>query len=251
MWGLNSNKKFYRKYIIKLKNENNDIREMHFLLNDSEPTKKFVNMINKSNDKTIRESTYNFSFNSDINSPEIAKNNLNLHLNKFNLLQKSKKEIYSFKLFKFSGDILIDQQFLNKSHSKFEKWKGNKDLYNYFQNNEFLFNQSQYELDRINNCIHILEQKLLQKYSQKSKNYYIAARLSFTTDERIKLSRKWFKYFSMDTSFGDLRMNYATKGKNLGHIFKDNDLEHLKSGGKVTPQKYFNTGINAFFEVIV
>ena len=220
---------------------------MHFLLNDSEPTKKFVDMINKSNDKTIKKSTYNFSFNSDINSPEIAKNNLNLHLNKFNLLQKSKKEIYSFKLFEFSGDILIDQQFLNKSHSKFEKWKGNKDLYNNFQNNEFLFNQSQYELDRINNCIHILEQKLLQKYSQKSKNYYIAARLSFTTDERIKLSRKWFKYFSMDTSFGDLRMNYATKGKNLGHIFKDNDLEHLKNGGKVTPQKYFNTGINAFF----
>ena len=57
MWGLNINKKFYHKYIIKLKNKNNDIREMHFLLNDSEPTKKFINMINKSNDKKIREST--------------------------------------------------------------------------------------------------------------------------------------------------------------------------------------------------
>ena len=28
MWGLNNNKNFYRKYINKLKNENNDIREM-------------------------------------------------------------------------------------------------------------------------------------------------------------------------------------------------------------------------------
>ena len=109
---------------------------------------------------------------------------------------------------------------------------------------KFLFNKTQFELDRINNSIHILEQKLLQKYSQNS---YLSSRLSFTTDERIKLSRKWFKYFSMEASFGDLRMNYATKGKSLSHIFIDKDIEHLRSGGKVTPQRYFNTGINAFF----
>ena len=37
----------------------------------------------------------------------------------------------------------------------------------------------------------------------------------------------------MACSFGDLRMNYATRGKNLD-IFKDNDLEHLE-GGRPTP----------------
>ena len=51
----------------------------------------------------------------------------------------------------------------------------------------------------------------------------------------------------MGLSFGDLRMNYATRGKNLGHIYQDNDLMHLKDGGKPMPQKTFNTGINIFF----
>ena len=93
----------------------------------------------------------------------------------------------------------------------------------------------------------MLEAKLETKYTQNLSNPYLHGRLSFSTNKRLKLNKKWYKYFSMERSFGDLRMNYDTKGKNLGHIFIDNDLKHLIEGGRPVPQSTFNVGINAFF----
>ena len=76
--------------------------------------------------------------------------------------------------------------------------------------------------------IHLLEKKLDEKYNKNKNNPYIYGRISYTTDERFKLNKKWFKYFTMESSFGDLRMNYATNEKSLGHLYEDDDLIYLK-----------------------
>ena len=247
MWLIKKKKNINYKYIIKLENDEKDSREMHFILNNTEPAKKFIQMVLNLKKRSINKITYTHSFDSDLNSPVNLCEILNSHINLFNALQK-KTSNFQFDLFEFSGYQDKDQQFLNKLHANFEKWFANNDLYENLEfNNQENIEKAQYHLNRINSSIHMVEAKLPTKYSIDSDNPYLHGRISFTTKQRFKLRKKWHKYFSMAYSFGDLRMNYATRGKNLGHIFKDNDLEHLKEGGRPIPQSSFNTGINAFF----
>lgn len=61
------------------------------------------------------------------------------------------------------------------------------------------------------------------------------------------MSSRWHRSFSLQERFGDLRMDYATKGKNLGHLFADDDVVHVDVGGLPNPQKTFSAGIFGFF----
>ena len=63
-----------------------------------------------------------------MDSADFYKEKLNHHFNKFNSLLITTNKKYKFSLFKFSGNKKDDQIFLNKAHSQFEKWKGNKNL---------------------------------------------------------------------------------------------------------------------------
>ena len=93
----------------------------------------------------------------------------------------------------------------------------------------------------------MLEQRLEHWYGN-SINPYVYSRISYCTyNEGIKMNSKWHDSFSMQIKFGDLRMNYATKGKNLQHLFFDDDMVHINGGGKPTPQRSFNDGIHAYF----
>ena len=146
------------KYIINFKNEKNDLREMHFLLNNSEASKEFINIIRKTKKKSINKNTYTHSFNADPNSANIIKDKLNRHIRIFNELQ-NKNSLFRFDLFEFSGNKIKDQQFLNKQHSNFEKWAGDIDLFNKLKYQEN-YDKAKYELNKINNTIHLLESKL-------------------------------------------------------------------------------------------
>ena len=147
--------------------------------------------------------------------------------------------------FSFSGSKEKDKQLLNINHAKFESWAGGS-IVNVFKGTNKV-SKADFYLHRINNNIHMLEQRLEHWYGN-DENPYVYSRLSYTThNKRHPMVSKWYDSFSMQIKFGDLRMNYATKGKNLQHLFFDDDMVHINGGGKPTPQVSFNEGIHAYF----
>ena len=172
------------------------------------------------------------------------KDTLNYHIKEFNNLQKKNNSSLRFQEFEFSGSRVEDKKLLNINHAKFESWCGN-DVHVFKGTNKV--KEANIHLNRINNNIHMLEQRLEHWYGN-DQNPYVYSRLSYTTlNKRITMNSKWYDSFSMQIKFGDLRMNYATKGKNLQHLFFDDDMVHIKGGGKPTPQATFNEGIYAYF----
>lgn len=230
-------------YIIKLKTNNNIIKTIKFELNDSEATKDFI--LNFKNNKCkINENTKNISLNCEKDYILKVKDTLNYHIKEFNNLQKKNNSSLRFQDFKLSGSIKQDKNLLNINHAKFESWVNNDvNVFNGYNK----VKEANINLHKINNNIHMLEQRLEHWYSDTI-NPYVYSRLSFTTsNKRIPMKLKWHNSFSMQIKFGDLRMNYATKGKNLQHLFFDDDMVHINGGGKPTPQSTFNDGIHAYF----
>ena len=231
-------------YIIYLLTKEKKVKKMTFKLNNKLATQDFVSIFKNQNYK-ISKNTLNLSLNSNKTYILKVKDTLNNHIKIFNSLQKKNNSKLNFDEFYFSGDKLKDKQFLNITHAKFESWAGSGTV-NVFKGKNKIPN-CEYQLNRINNNIHMLEQRL-EHYYENEDNPYIYSRLSYTTlGTRIPISSRWFDSFSMQIKFGDLRMNYATQGKNIQHLFFDDDMIHIKGGGKPTPQKWFNNGIYAFF----
>ena len=220
-------------YIVKLKTNSNNIKIMKFKLNDSVASKDFVSYF-KNNDCNISKNTKNISLNCENN-----------HIAQFNELHKKNNSDLRFQEFTFSGSKNKDKKLLNINHAKFESWAGGSEV-NVFKGSNKIKGAC-IHLHRINNNIHMLEQRLEHWYGN-DENPYVYSRLSYTTlNQRIKMKSKWYDSFSMQIKFGDLRMNYSTKGKNLQHLFFDDDMVHINGGGKPTPQATFNEGIHAYF----
>lgn len=229
-------------YVIKLKTNNNQIKMMKFKLNDSIASKDFI--LNFKNNKcAVSDFTKNISMNCNKDYIIDVKNKLNFHITEFNNLQKKNNSSLRFDEFEFSDSINNDKLLLNINHAKFESWCGND--VNVFKGYNKV-PEAHIHLQRINNNIHMLEQRLEHWYN--SNNPYVYSRISYTTtNERIPMKSKWYDSFSMQIKFGDLRMNYATKGKNLQHLFFDDDMVHINGGGLPTPQTSFNEGIHVYF----
>lgn len=232
-----------RYYIVKLKTNSNNIKLMKFKLNDCVASKDFI--LNFKNNKCkISNSTKNISLNCEKDTILKVKDTLNYHIKEFNSLQKKNNSSLRFQEFEFSSSRVEDKQLLNINHAKFESWCGNN--VNVFKGTNKV-NEADIHLHRINNNIHMLEQRLEHWYGN-DENPYVYSRLSYTTsNKRIPMNPKWYDSFSMQIKFGDLRMNYATKGKNLQHLFFDDDMVHINGGGLPTPQSSFNDGIHAYF----
>lgn len=231
-------------YVIKLKTNSNTIKTMKFKLNDCVASKDFI--LNFKNNKcNIMNSTKNISLNCKKDYIIEVKDKLNYHIKEFNNLQKQNNSSLRFQEFDFSGLKVDDKKLLNINHAKFESWCGKNDV-NVFKGHNKI-PKANIHLHRINNNIHMLEQRLEHWYGN-DENPYVYSRLSYTTtNKRIPMKPKWYEQFSMQIKFGDLRMNYATKGKNLQHLFFDDDMVHINGGGKPTPQSTFNEGIHAYF----
>ena len=230
-------------YVIKLKTNLNEIKTMKFKLNDSLAAKDFIANF-KNNTCKISNPTKNISLNCQKDYILKVKDTLNYHIKEFNKLQKNNNSSLHIQEFDFSGSVDKDKKLLNINHAKFESWAGND--VNVFQGRNTI-PEANIHLNRINNNIHMLEQRLEHWYGNDN-NPYVYSRLSYTTtNKRIPMKPKWYDSFSMQIKFGDLRMNYATKGKNLQHLFFDDDMVHINGGGKPTPQASFNEGIYAYF----
>lgn len=231
-------------YKITYETNENDKKYMYFKFNESVGANEFVKKF-KNNKFKISPATTNLDFNCDYDFISEKANELNFHVSEFNKLQsKDPTQNLFFPVFEFSGDVNTDKQLLNELHARFESYAGTN-LEAFPGRNKI--RSAKRHLDRINNNIHMLEQRLPYYYSQ-NENPLVYSRISYTTkNKRHKMQEIWYGEFSMQIKFGDLRMNYATRGKNIEHLFVDNDMVHISSGGRPTPQAVFNEGIHAHF----
>ena len=150
----------------------------------------------KNNKCKIFNSTKNISLNCEKKYIVEVKNKLNHHIKQFNKLQKNNSSL-RFQKFEFSGSIDNDKQLLNSNHVKFESWAEGS-VVNVFKGLNKI-PEAEHDLHRINNNIHMLEQRLEHWYNDNNNdNPYVYSRISYTTkNKRIKMNSKWYDSFSM------------------------------------------------------
>jgi hypothetical protein len=104
-----------------------------------------------------------------------------------------------------------------------------------------------FHLNNINNSIHALESALL--LSDTGLNAYFSTYLRDMTraNPSIPLENDDYERFTLHGRFGDLLLGYGTAGKNLFHVFKDNDKDFFINGNKPSPQRAITTNILSWF----
>lgn len=104
-------------------------------------------------------------------------------------------------------------------------------------------------LNNVNNCVHALESIIQINEADSNINGWFAYSLCAPIGDKIKipLEEEDYDLFTMDEEFGDLFLGYATTGKNLYHIMKDNDIKLLDDGAKASPQRLFSANSLAIF----
>lgn len=102
-------------------------------------------------------------------------------------------------------------------------------------------------LNAINVNVHTLESSVANFYRPSST--YTSAWISLPCNNqiRVRMPDSVKRLFQISFDFGDLCLGYATRGKNLEHIWKDNDVSLLRSGASATPQQYISRGIISMF----
>lgn len=176
------------------------------------------------------------------------KENLNRHVDNFNELQHKHGSTLRMDSFFLSGSVSSDQVLLNRIHSQFESWNGEcvEDACVFEGSNRV--SEATYHLTQINYHVHALERRLEILYDKE--NPYSTPNLYFGQlpyTDRILMSPRWHQEFSMQRKFGDVCIDYATKGKSISHIALDNDILLLEGGGMPRAQITFNTGVTVFF----
>jgi hypothetical protein len=104
-----------------------------------------------------------------------------------------------------------------------------------------------FHLNNINSKIHTLEFAVGLKPDQKRAYFSIFLRDLLNDTRSIPLDSEEFKLFSLDAKFGDLMLGYGTTGKNLYHIYLNNDVNFFKEGNRQSPQSAITTNVLGWF----
>lgn len=104
-----------------------------------------------------------------------------------------------------------------------------------------------FHLNNINNSIHALESALMLTDTQLNAYFSTYLRDMTKVNPSIPLENDDYKKFTLQGRFGDLFLGYGTTGKNLFHIFKDNDRDFFRNGNKPSPQRAVTTNVLAWF----
>jgi hypothetical protein len=142
---------------------------------------------------------------------------------------------------------------LNFIHSKFEEYANLFLDVNMQKSNvsmkQSIKNKITFHLNNINNCVHTLESVI----GINSTSDYVSGWLTFSVCKENgytfneKLKEDDFDLFTMGSQFGWLFLGYATTGKSLYHIMKDDNLDLLQAGAMASPQVSFSTNTLALF----
>ncbi|MDK2764849.1 MAG: hypothetical protein KYX63_12775 [Alteromonas macleodii] len=179
-------------------------------------------------------------------SGNIDPSKINACIGEFNSIVNgpSASEIPHFAPSDFSSDVKL----LNQIHSMFE------DFGYQLQSKGWLFDKLQSSdirthcsslLDEINCNVHLLEGAVNDFYKPKT-NTSCWLSLPFRGHDKLPMKDSLKDLFQLSSNFGDLFLGYATRGKNLQHIMKDNDVELLRHAS-ATPQKYISKGVISLF----
>jgi hypothetical protein len=172
---------------------------------------------------------------------------INKSIDFFNKKNPLKKQITQY----VETDTTHEQ--LNFIHSKFEEY-ANLYLDVNLKKSEVKLKESfkkkiTYNLNNINNCVHTLESIIDIDESIGHVNGWFTFSLKNKEGDTFEqnLKEEDFDLFTLEEKFGWLYLGYATTGKNLHHIMKDNNVDILKEGGKASPQITFSTNLLGLF----
>jgi hypothetical protein len=104
-----------------------------------------------------------------------------------------------------------------------------------------------FHLNNINNNIHALESALMLTDTQLNGYFSTYLRDMTKVNPSIPLEYDDYQRFTLQGCFGDLFLGYGTTGKNLFHVFKDNDVHFFTNGNEPSPQRAITTNILAWF----
>lgn len=140
--------------------------------------------------------------------------------------------------FEHAANIYLPEELLSSDHNKSLEKKEPKcpDL-----------DLLAFHLNNINNSIHALESALMLSDSQLNAYFSTYLRDMTRGNPSIPLEDDDYQKFTLQGSFGDLLLGYGTAGKNLFHVYKDNDINFFRNGNKPSPQRAITTNILAWF----
>lgn len=104
-----------------------------------------------------------------------------------------------------------------------------------------------YHLNNINSKIHALEFSVGLVPGEKRAYFSIFLRDLLNDTRSIDLESDEFNLFTLDAKFGDLMLGYGTTGKNLYHIYLNNDVNFFKDDNRHSPQTAITTNILGWF----
>ena len=230
-----------------------DNKTIRFKLDETNPVAmkyaKLVSMVRESGESKVDYTSY-FMWTKDTYPTDSLKRTINESVKYFN-----DNNGYDTKL-EYVTDVSQDK--LNKLHFEFEH------AANIYLPDELLssdHNQSlkkkdprcpdidllAFHLNNINNSIHGLESALLLSDTQLNAYFSTYLRDMTRVSPVIPLENEDYQRFTLAACFGDLLLGYGTTGKNLFHVFKDNDIDFLINGNKPSPQRAITTNILAWF----
>ena len=238
-----------KKFRLLLESEDGDTTYINYTLLDNEAVDIWASFWD--NPFTDPNQTLCFS------SGKVSTERLNGLIDKFNTESKIEESRYIPRF--VMSSLLEDIASLNKIHSMFEDYEDQitnesgwlfEHLKSVGINWSTRFSCDIWQildsLDGINENVHLLESSVKDFYYPKS---YTSAWLSlpFLKQGDAPLPDSVKNLFQLSDQFGDLFLGYATRGKGLSHIMKDNDLDLLRSGGFATPQQFISKGVISLF----
>jgi hypothetical protein len=228
-------------------------KTIRFKLDETNPVAmkyaKLVSMVRESGVSTVDYTSY-FMWTKDTYPAESLKREINESVKYFNenngygatleyVLEVSQANLNKLHFeFEHAANIYLPDELLSSEHNRSLEKKEPKcpDL-----------DLLAFHLNNINNSIHALESALMLTDTQLNAYFSTYLRDMTKVNPSIPLENDDYQRFTLQGRFGDLFLGYGTTGKNLFHIFKDNDVDFFRNGNKPSPQRAITTNVLAWF----
>ena len=246
---------FVKIFQVHLRNQNGENLRLNYELYRHSVAKKFYRLVRKLvlSPNAVIKSTAWAVFPSGTATNRILHNKLENTMNTFN----EKNDLGLKFRTKLPSIESLTRYDLSLVHSEFEKLitriytvptgdhNKNKvlDLRNISRNQ---YNELERYLNDVNGLVHSLEH-VISRHSNSSSSYFTTYLSSKPLPPDIPIYKDEYKLFQLNCSFGDLLLGYGTTGKSLYHIYHDEDLALLESGGRPSPQRFITSNIMCVF----
>jgi len=236
------------KLIFVLKSLQGDVRNLSYSLNETSVTKKFISLVQniKENDYRIDYIMWGLSSNiafDTINTIELLRTSISTYNSIYGCIDSKLLEIDYSNKFATIKDV---NESLNKIHEDFEKNYNELNKIRLTKKHEIIITKLDSCLNTMNQCIHKLQ--ILLNPSEMGFSTSLLCNTKQTP--HIVLEENEYNLFSLNSSFGDLRLGYGTTGKALYHLYCDKDNLIFNEKGDLsnsTQQAIVASNLYAYF----